>query len=99
MYTRCVPPTRPENKWLAANVRRLRTKRGWSQEELAHRAGLSGRAVSVVELAKTDVMLDTILRLAEALETTPAALLKATKNLKVPTLTAGVKSGAKKADG
>lgn len=84
-----VPPTRPENKWLAANVRRLRTKREWSQEELAHRAGLSSRAVSVVELAKTDTMLGTVLRLADALETTPGALLKEAKKLSLPPLPAG----------
>jgi putative transcriptional regulator len=47
------PPTRPANPGaLGANVRRLRTDRGWSQVELAQRSGLSRSTIVAVELGK-----------------------------------------------
>jgi transcriptional regulator with XRE-family HTH domain len=55
-------------RYLAANVRRLRAGRGLTQAELAEAAGLEPRSIRAVEGAKTAPRLDTIVRLADALE-------------------------------
>ncbi len=54
-------------RYLAANVRRLRQERGWTQHELALEAELEPRSIRAVEGAKTAPRLDTIVRLADAL--------------------------------
>lgn len=56
-------------------VRALRHARGWSQEELAHRASLHPTYVSSVERGERNVSLINILALGEALRTDPAALV------------------------
>lgn len=62
---------------LADNLKRLRGERGWSQEELAYRAGLHRTFVAHVERGARNISLDNIERLAAALETEPSALLRA----------------------
>jgi transcriptional regulator with XRE-family HTH domain len=57
-------------------ARRLRTKRGWSQEEFAHRAGLDRTYVGGIERGERDVALLNICRIAEALGVTPAHLMR-----------------------
>jgi len=59
----------------ALNVRRLRYSRGWSQEELAHRAKLSRVYVSYVENQKQIPTLVTLERMAKAFGLEPAELL------------------------
>lgn len=61
---------------LAENLRRLRTEAGLSQEELADRAGLHRTYVSSVEGGHRNVTLENIFALAEALGTTPSALVR-----------------------
>lgn len=61
---------------LAANVRRLRSARGWSQEVLAFESGLHRTFVAHVERAARNISLDNIARLAVALDVTAAALLE-----------------------
>ena len=51
---------------LAANVRRLRSARGWSQEVLAFESGLHRTFVAHVERAARNISLDNIARLAVA---------------------------------
>lgn len=63
-------------KILAENLRRLRTEAGLSQEELAARAGLHRTYVSSVEGGHRNVTLENIFALAEALGTTPSALVR-----------------------
>lgn len=53
---------------LALNVRRLRSEAGWSQTELAQRTGLSQTWISRLEAGRENPTLETIQRLAEALE-------------------------------
>lgn len=61
---RTVPP-------LGRNVRRLREAKGWSQPELADRAGLARPTIARVELGyATATTLETAERLAEALGVT-----------------------------
>ena len=62
-------------KILAENLRRLRTEAGLSQEGLADRAGLHRTYVSSVEGGHRNVTLENIFALAEALGTTPSALV------------------------
>jgi transcriptional regulator with XRE-family HTH domain len=52
---------------LARNLRIERARRGWSQEELASRAGISQTDTSHLESAARAVSIDTIEKLARAL--------------------------------
>ena len=58
----------------AANLRRVRTKFGVSQEELARRCDLHRTEVSLLERAGREPRLGTITKLAGSLGTTPAVL-------------------------
>jgi len=60
----------------AANLRRLRADKGWSQEELAFEAGVNRSYLARVEAGRPYVGLEIIGRLAEALEVEPAELLQ-----------------------
>lgn len=54
---------------VAANVRRLRETRGWTQEEAAHRcAGLDATLYRVIEAARTNVTAATVSRLCQGFE-------------------------------
>lgn len=57
------------------NVRKLRLKRNWSQEDLAHYANLDRTYVSGVERGERNISLINISKLATALEVEPKALL------------------------
>ena len=59
----------PLAKWLryvAGNTKRLRLKRGWTQEVLAEEAGLEARYVQEIERAKTNMTLAVLVDLATA---------------------------------
>jgi transcriptional regulator with XRE-family HTH domain len=56
-------------------VRAARQARGWTQEELAERAGLAPVQISRIERGVREVRLTTLLRIAQALQTTPDRLL------------------------
>jgi XRE family aerobic/anaerobic benzoate catabolism transcriptional regulator len=62
---------------LASRVRRLRESRGWSRAGLASRSGLSVRFLARIESGDGNVSLVRLVHLAEALDTTPEALLRA----------------------
>jgi transcriptional regulator with XRE-family HTH domain len=53
---------------LAERVKRYRTARGWSQEELAERANLHRTFVSQIERATKKSTIVTVDRIAKALE-------------------------------
>ena len=59
-----------------ARVRVRRTELGWTQEQLAERAGLHFTYVSSVERGERNVTLLTIVRLANALDINPARLIE-----------------------
>ena len=52
---------------LARNLRLLRAERGWSQEHLAHEAGLNRTYLSAVERSEQNISVDNIAKLAAAL--------------------------------
>jgi transcriptional regulator with XRE-family HTH domain len=64
---------------LAANVRRLRAKRALTQELLAERAELDLTTEQRIERAATNVTLDVLVKLADALGVPPGRLLRAAK--------------------
>jgi transcriptional regulator with XRE-family HTH domain len=66
----------PPKELLAANLRRLRTDIGLSQEDLAERAGLHRTYVSSIERAERNVSVVNICVLADALGVEPGELLK-----------------------
>jgi transcriptional regulator with XRE-family HTH domain len=79
-----VPNSFREFEWVAGNVRRLRLRHGLTQEKLAARTDLTTRAISEIENAAVDMSLSTLLRLAQALEVAPGALLREAKFQKLP---------------
>jgi transcriptional regulator with XRE-family HTH domain len=68
-----IPATR---NTLARNLRRLRAKKGLSQEELADLAGLHRTYVGSVERCERNISLDNIEKLATALKVKPSELLE-----------------------
>lgn len=68
-------PSKALRSVLAENVKRSRDTRGWSQEYLAERAGLTQVYISQIETAKTAASVDTIEKLARGFEVDPDFLL------------------------
>lgn len=60
-------------------LRRERAIRAISQEQLAARAGISSQHVSLIERNAKDVRLNTLIRLAAALDLSVSELLRATE--------------------
>lgn len=60
---------------LARNVRRLRTKRGLSQEALAEEVGLRQAQISEIESGTNNITLDNLHRLAVVLGVRPCELI------------------------
>lgn len=69
-------PTKKLREILGSNVRQLRQKKNWSQEELAGRADLSQTYVSQLESGQRAVTIDVLDQLARALGVPPDQLLK-----------------------
>lgn len=64
----------PRNEHSQNRVRDLRTQRGWTQSQLAERAGISRTAVTAIESDRLVPSVAAALSLAEALETSVEAL-------------------------
>ncbi|WP_341487104.1 helix-turn-helix transcriptional regulator [Pararhizobium sp. A13] len=60
----------------ARNLKAMREARGFSQEELAHRAGIDRTYVSSLERCVYNASIDVVDRLARALDREAAELLK-----------------------
>jgi transcriptional regulator with XRE-family HTH domain len=61
---------------LANRIKELRDQKGISQEELAHRAGLSRTGMGFLETGKRWPRLDTLMKVADGLNITLDELLK-----------------------
>ena len=62
---------------VATNIRRLRHARGWTQEDLAERVGLSARYVGQVERAQASMTITVLGRFADAFAIEAAELVRA----------------------
>lgn len=60
---------------LAGNMRAIRASRGWSQEELAERAGLHRTYIGAIERRERNVSIDNLDRIARAFRISTATLL------------------------
>ncbi|WP_189369317.1 helix-turn-helix domain-containing protein [Tateyamaria omphalii] len=61
---------------LARNLRLFRAEVGWSQERLAHEAGLNRTYLSAVERSEQNISVDNIARLAAAMRVDAWTLLR-----------------------
>jgi transcriptional regulator with XRE-family HTH domain len=61
---------------VAINVRRLRHEKGWTQEDLADRVGISARYVGQVERAQASMTVTVLGRIAEALKVEATEIVK-----------------------
>lgn len=61
---------------LAFNLRRQRAEKGWSQEELAHRADINRTYISDIERCLYSATIDVVERLARGLGIEAADLLQ-----------------------
>jgi transcriptional regulator with XRE-family HTH domain len=68
---------------LSRNVRRFRTKRGWSLDELATRSGISRAMIVQVEGGRTNASLGTICELADALAVPVQSLIELTEDTRI----------------
>ncbi|HTU78995.1 MAG TPA: helix-turn-helix transcriptional regulator [Solirubrobacteraceae bacterium] len=67
---------------LAATVRRIRVERGDTQEDLAHKAGLTVAAFARIERGHANPTWTTVRRIAQALDVTLAGLAEAVERYK-----------------
>ncbi|HZK73911.1 MAG TPA: helix-turn-helix transcriptional regulator [Clostridia bacterium] len=58
------------------NVRRARHERGWTQEDLSGKTGLATVQISRIERGKREIRLGTLIRLLNAFDMPPEALLR-----------------------
>lgn len=63
------------NEVMAMNLRRIRHGKQLTQEELAHRAGLSTRHIGAIERAEMSATLTVVGQIAEVLGVEPAELV------------------------
>ncbi|WP_462248719.1 helix-turn-helix domain-containing protein [Ekhidna sp.] len=56
-------------------IKELRTRKGFSQEELAEKSGLSLRTIQRIENGETEPMGDSLQKIANALDTVPEELM------------------------
>ena len=63
-------------KSFGKSLKAIRTSRKFSQEELAHRAGIDRTYVSIIELGQKSPTLDVVVQLCTALGVSPSFLLQ-----------------------
>ena len=63
-------------KTLGSRIRELRLKRGWSQEQFADICDIHRSHMGEIERGETNLTLQTMLVIAQRLETTIAALFR-----------------------
>ena len=61
-------------------LRKMRKQRAWSQEELAHRAGIAMRYVSLLETNNRQPTLSTLHVIAQAFDLSVSELMQAVEN-------------------
>jgi len=71
------------NMSFAANLRKLRRDKGWTQHDLAEASGVKASHIPRLEKENSDPKLSTIYKLIKALECTPDALILDNKNMSI----------------
>jgi transcriptional regulator with XRE-family HTH domain len=71
-------------RYIAANVRRLRVKKNWTQEQLAEHASVEPRYVHSMEAARANPTVKVLVAVAEAFGVPPMALFRPAKFSKAP---------------
>jgi transcriptional regulator with XRE-family HTH domain len=66
---------RTPNQLVAANLKRFRAKKEWSQEELADRCGLHRTYIGAIERGERNITLNTLFDISTALGISPAELI------------------------
>jgi transcriptional regulator with XRE-family HTH domain len=66
-------------KLVGENVRRIRLKKGWTQEHFAEVSGISQQYISSLESGRRNPTVVTLHELAQALGVSPVDLLKTEK--------------------
>ena len=61
---------------VAANIRRIRESKNYSQDYMAVKLGISQNAYSKIELAYSSITLSRLFKISEVLETNLADLIK-----------------------
>ncbi|GAB2686874.1 hypothetical protein GCM10027037_06160 [Mucilaginibacter koreensis] len=84
------------NKQVGKNIRMIRHKYGWSQEQVAGRLGISIPALSKIETGVTDVNLSRLEQIAAIFEMNVTNLLMPEENVAQMEPAAGVNSAAQK---
>lgn len=63
-------------KYLAKNINKLRKEKNWTQEQLAFESSTTNKCISDLELGKRNVKIDTVTRIAKALNVTVSDITK-----------------------
>lgn len=66
-------------KIIGANIKKVRSKKGYSQQDLANRCSVDRAKISRIENATEDFMFKTFLEIVDALEVSPNDLLQEEK--------------------
>ena len=72
---------------LGAKIYEYRNRKGWTQTELARRAGIAQANLSNIEKGKRDLTVSTLIRVASALEVKPSQLIEEETPAKTLSLT------------
>ena len=64
----------PDRKRFGKKIRQVRLAKGWTQEELAERAGLHPTYIGGIERGERNLGFDNLLKVARALGEHPASL-------------------------
>ncbi|KRB27964.1 helix-turn-helix domain-containing protein [Acidovorax sp. Root70] len=74
-------------------LRSLRTRRKWSQTDLALRADVDRNYISLIELGKNSPSVRMVFKLCEALDTLPSDLIKEVeRRMKISGMSTGTES-------
>ena len=68
--------TNQDRIYIARNILHYRKSKGWTQEQLAFESNATNKCISDLELAKRNVKLDTISKVAKALDVQLSDLTK-----------------------
>jgi len=78
------PSVDERRRYLAANIRRLREKLGWTQTDLAKKIGVELRYVQTLESGEANPTVATMLRVGDGLGVGPGELFRKTQLVRRP---------------